>query len=68
VAGRPSLLAEVRGSPAEVRARIARATRALLADPRALDVLEGSLPDARYDRTLVPRMEARLSALASLAD
>jgi hypothetical protein len=68
VAGRPSLLAEVRGSPAEVRAWIARATRALLADPRGLDVLEGSLPDARYDRTLVPRMEARLRALASPTD
>ena len=68
VAGRPSLLAEVRASPAEVRAWIARATWALLADPRVLDALEGSLPDARYDRTLVPRMEARLVALASLAE
>jgi len=63
IEGRESIIAEVAGSPQDLRDYLAKAAQALLSENRFLDVLPGFvLDDAR-----VPIIRDRLAAIAELS-
>ena len=64
VAGRGRIVADVAAAPAELRAFVEGQTRLFLQSPLASDVVEGALPDARFDPAVVGRTLARLRAIA----
>lgn len=63
VAGRQTLPAEVARADDTLQEWLAARTAAFLNHPDAPDVIAGALPDARFDGTLVGRVQARLTAL-----
>jgi hypothetical protein len=65
IAGRPSIVAEVRESASDVRAFIIEQTVSLLSDPSVDEIVEDALPDARHVRGLVAEVRERLRTLAA---
>lgn len=65
VAGRPSIVNEVRGAHPEVRHFIVSQIRELLRDDNADEIVEDALPDARRVRGLVSAVMERLEALVA---
>jgi hypothetical protein len=63
IEGRESILAEVAGSPQDLRSYLAEAARALLSEHRFLDVLPGFV----LDDERVPLIRERLAAIAELS-
>lgn len=66
VAGRPELVAEIRLAPGDLITFLAARTSEFLAHPDAGDAIEGALPDARFDATLINRVRERLKDIAAL--
>lgn len=64
-AARPGLVAEVSASDRELRLWLAAETRRFLDAPGSSDAIEGALPDARLDPTIVAHTRARLESMAS---
>lgn len=64
VAGRPEIVAEIKTAKGGVRDFLTDRTRRFLAHPDALDAIEGAIPDARFDSTLVARVQQRFEAIA----
>lgn len=64
VAGRQELAAEIAAADGRLHQWLAERTRTFLIHPDSADAIEGALPDARFDRTLIQRVRQRLVALA----
>lgn len=62
--GRPSLLDEVAGSPADLRAYLAQQFRQLTGSAEFLDALAGHLPGDRASQARLPELIRRLRELA----
>jgi predicted nucleotidyltransferase len=65
VAGRPSLLDELRAAPSELRQHVAERTGDFLRHPSFDEVVEDALPDARRFPGLVKEVVERLRMIAS---
>jgi predicted nucleotidyltransferase len=66
VAGRPSVLDELRAAPPEVAAHVAGVFADFLRDPRADDAIGGALPDAWVDPHFIAAVRERFEAIAAL--
>jgi hypothetical protein len=64
VAGRAELLDEIQRADPALREWLAMRTRRFLDQPDAEYAIEGALPDARFDSTLIRRVRARFDAIA----
>jgi len=56
VDGRPTLVDELRGAPAELRAYVAREISSLLGTPQFLDAVPGHLPSDSASQSRVPAL------------
>ena len=68
VAGRPTVVNEVRQSPDDVRAFITAHVRAFLQSPWAEEIVESAVPDARHVPGLLRHVRDRLRELAQADD
>lgn len=66
IAGRPTIVDEVRGVPAIVRTFLAERTREFLAEPWAEEIIESSIPDVRRVPGLLDNVLARFLALGEI--
>ncbi|MDZ4863812.1 MAG: hypothetical protein SGJ01_10290 [Gemmatimonadota bacterium] len=67
VAGREEILDEIERSSVRLIDFLAKRTRAFLTHPDGADAIEGALPDARFDPTLVGRVRGRLEAIGRMS-
>lgn len=66
VDGREEIVAEVDGAPAELRAYLVAAVKALLAKPAFDEALPGQIPPDQASQLRLPRLRAKLRAIADL--
>jgi predicted nucleotidyltransferase len=66
IAGRETIVGEIEGAPQAVREWLAMLTRDFLANAIADYAIEGALPDARFDQTIITLARSRLAAIAEL--
>lgn len=67
VAGRTNIVADVGQASASVAGFLSERTGTFLVQPDAVDAIEGALPDARFDPTLIARVRRRLEEIERLA-